>query len=274
MPHATTSRGQLYYEESGEGPVVLLIHGLAGDLSAWRPQLEALSGSYRAIAFDNRGAGRSDQVDEPESTEAMARDTLELLDALDVGRAQVVGRSMGGAIAQHLALAAPDRVESLVLCASFASLDELGRRVLTNMREVLEWRGNWEDHARHSVANFVSAGFYNRSPEVVAGIEQLIGGETRLPACYVAQSHACLEHDTLDRLEEIECPTLVLNGGRDPICSPTCSDWMVERLRNVEQTTYDDSSHFFLIEEAERFAKELAGWLDTHSGGHEEERTR
>lgn len=265
MPFLTTARGELHYEERGSGPAVVLIHGLAGDLSAWQPQIESLSAAHRVIAFDNRGAGRSEQVAEPESTEALARDTLELLDRLSVDRAQIVGRSMGGAVAQHLALIAPERVESLVLCASFARLDDLGRRVLTNMREVLEWRESWEDHARHSVANFVSADFYNRSPEVVAGIERLIGGETRLPACYVAQNHACLEHDTLERLGEVSCPALVLSGGRDPICSPTCTSWMVERLPDVEATAYENSSHFFLIEEPDRFARQLADWLGRHS---------
>jgi 3-oxoadipate enol-lactonase len=266
MPFASTTRGKLYYEERGEGPVVLLIHGLAGDLTAWRPQMEWLSEAYRVIAFDNRGAGRSDQVDTAESTSGLARDTLQLLDALAVDRANVVGRSMGGAVAQHMALLAAERIQSLVLCASFARLDPLGRRALTNMREVLEWRGNWEDHARHSVANFVSADFYNRSPKAIAGIERLIGGETRLPACYVAQNHACLEHDTLDDLRRIRCPTLVLSGGRDPICSPTCTDWMVERLPHVESVAFEDSSHFFLMEEPERFSAVLAGWLERHAG--------
>jgi 3-oxoadipate enol-lactonase len=265
MPFVDTSRGRLHYEERGQGPVIVLIHGLAGDLSAWRDQVEALSSDYRVIAFDNRGAGSSVQVDEPESTEAMAGDTLELMDALDAERAQVVGRSMGGAIAQHMALRAPERVQSLVLCASFARLDPLGERVLSNMRDVLEWRGSWVDHARHSVANFVSADFYNRSPEAIARIEALIGGESRLPACYVAQNHACLEHDTLDRLGDITCPTLVLNGGRDPICSPTCTGWMVERLPNVEAVEFEESSHFFLIEQPERFASLLEGWLARHA---------
>jgi 3-oxoadipate enol-lactonase len=134
--------------------------------------------------------------------------------------------------------------------------------VLDNMREVLEWRGSWEDHARHSVANFVAPRFYNDHPEVVERIERLIGGETRLPACYVRQNHACHEHDTLDRLGEIACPTLVLSGGRDPICSPTCTGWMVERLPNVEAVEFEDCSHFFLVEEAPRFARVLDDWLD------------
>src|SRR2546425_1020167 len=81
------------------------------------------------------------------STEDLARDTLALMDTLEVERAHVVGRSMGGAIAQHMALLAPDRIQSLALLASFARLDPVGRRVLTNMRQVLEWTGSWESHA-------------------------------------------------------------------------------------------------------------------------------
>lgn len=266
MPFVETRRGKLYYEEKGSGPVVCLIHGLAGDVSAWRPQIESLSSSYRVIAFDNRGAGQSHQVDEPESTLELARDTIELLDQLDVEKVQIVGRSMGGSIAQHIALLQPERIESLVLCASFARLDPLGERVLTNMREVLEWRESWDDHARHSVPNFVSADFYNNSPEAIKQIEQLIGGETRNPACYVAQNHACLEHDTLDRLGEIKQPVLVLAGGRDPICSLTCTQWMIDGLPNAESIIFEDSSHFFLIEEPARFSEALNDWLSRHSG--------
>jgi 3-oxoadipate enol-lactonase len=267
MPELTVGGYELHYVDRGDGPPLVLIHGLAGDLSAWTPQLDAWSSRYRVIAFDNRGAGRSTQVDEPISTEDMARDTLGLMDALDVGAACIVGRSMGGAIAQHIALLAPERVRALVLCASFARLDPVGHRVLTSMREVLEWRGNWADHARHSLPNFVSPAFYNANPEVVERLEGLIGGETRLPACYVAQNHACLEHDTLERLHEIDCPVLITAGGRDPICSLTATHWMRERLPQAETVVFEDSSHFFLVEEPQRFMSTVGDWLDEHASG-------
>lgn len=185
MPRMQVGRYELNYLDEGQGTPVVFIHGLAGDLSAWTPQMQALKSRYRVISFDNRGAGKSTQVDEPISTRDMARDTIGLMEALGVGSAHIVGRSMGGAIAQYIALERPDVVRSLVLCASFARLDPLGARVLHNMREVLEWRGNWADHARHSVQNFVSATYFNREREQIARIEQLIGSEARLPACYV-----------------------------------------------------------------------------------------
>jgi pimeloyl-ACP methyl ester carboxylesterase len=172
---------------------------------------------------------------------------------------------MGGAIAQHIALLAPQRVQSLVLCASFARLDAFGTRVLANMREVLEITGSWAVHARHSVRNFVSPEFFDAHPERVAAIERLIGGETRLPACYIRQNHACLEHDTLERLGEIGCPALVLSGGKDPICPPVCARWMVERLPHAEALAFENSSHFFLMEEPERFMQVMERWLGRHT---------
>jgi len=188
-----------------------------------------------------------------------------LLDSLGIERAHVVGRSMGGAIAQHVALREPERVHTLTLCASFAKLDSLGRRALTNMREVLEWRGAWADHARHSIPYFVSPRFYNERPQVVSQLEALIGDESRLKASYVRQNHACLEHDTLDQLAEIHCPTLILAGGVDPICSLTATRWMQDRLPFSETVIFEHSSHFFLIEERERFLGVLTDWLERHT---------
>jgi len=246
----------------GSGPAVVLIHGLAGDHTAWRMQLELLRPRYRVIAFDNRGAGRSTQIDEPVTTQELAGDTLALMDQLGVGQAHVVGRSMGGAIAQHMALEAPDRVLSLALCASFARLDPLGRRVLSNMREALEWRMDWADHARHSVQNFVSAAFFNERPEQVAAIERLIGGETRLPACYVRQNDACQAHDTLPDLGRIRQRALVMGGDSDPICSLMATRALAAGLPDARSEIFAGASHFFLIEQPEKFNRLLLEWLE------------
>lgn len=264
MKTVEIGRYSINYLDEGEGDPIVFIHGLAGDLGAWLPQVNLFSPRHRVVAFDNRGAGKSTQIDEPVSTLDLAHDTIGLMENLGIKRAHIVGRSMGGAIAQHIALQRPEMVRSLVLCASFAKLDPLGCRVLTNMREVLEWRGNWSDHARHSVQNFVGHDFFNRHPEKINKILDLIGGETRLPACYVRQNRACLEHDTLDRVKEIVSPTLIMAGANDPICSPTCTDWMSERIPNSRTVLFDGCSHFFLMEDAERFNAELEAWFAGH----------
>jgi len=265
LQFATVGRYRLRYLDVGTGPAVVLIHGLAGDHTAWRAQVELLRERHRVIAFDNRGAGASTQIDEPVSTRELADDTLALMTALGVERAHVVGRSMGGAIAQHMALAAPQRVASLVLCASFARLDALGRRVLSNMREALEWRMSWPDHARHSVQNFVSAKFFNEQPAAVAAIERLIGGETRLPACYIRQNEACQAHDTLPDLGRIRQPALVMGGDCDPICSLTATRALSEGLPRASTEIFASASHFFLIEQPTAFNRLLLDWLDARA---------
>lgn len=263
LSFAPVGRYRLRYLDVGSGPVVVLIHGLAGDYTAWLAQIQMLRATHRVIAFDNRGAGQSTQVDEPVSTLDLAHDTLALMDHCGIARAHVVGRSMGGAVAQHMALLAPERVATLVLCASFAKLDPLGRRVLANMREALEWRGDWADHARHSVQNFVSAKFFNHEPERVAAIERLIGGETRLPACYSQQNVACQQHDTLADLARITQSALVMGGDSDPICSLTATRALADGLPNVRLETFVGASHFFLMEQPDKFNGLLRDWLTT-----------
>lgn len=252
---------RLNYLDVGQGTPVVLIHGLAGDYKAWLPKIAALKDHFRVIAFDSRGAGKSTQVDEPITTADLAADTLQLMDYLSITKAHMVGRSMGGAIAQHMALKAPERIISLTLCASFAQLDPLGRRVLMNMREALEWRMNWTDHARHSVQNFVSADFFNRYPDRIAAIERLIGGETRLPACYIRQNEACQSHNTVEDLHRIKQPTLIMAGDRDPICSLMATKMLSDGLPNAQTEIFQNASHFFLIEQSEKFMKILSDWL-------------
>ena len=133
---------ELYYEIHGEGVPVVLIHGLAGDCSAWAPQIKVLEKSYKVVALDNRGAGRSSAPDYPYTSRHFADDTIGLMDALDISEpAHVIGRSMGGAIAQEMAINYPERVRSMLITASFGKLDRYGHRILYNLNEVVKAQG-------------------------------------------------------------------------------------------------------------------------------------
>jgi 3-oxoadipate enol-lactonase len=247
---------------TGQGPAVLLIHGLAGDHTAWNTLIGELEGRFRVVAPDNRGAGKSTQLDEPITIRNMAMDMLELMDRLEIERFHVVGRSMGGCIAQEMYFAAPERIQSIAMLASCARCDETQKRSMINMREALLWRGSWTDHARHSVLNFVSHKFFNENQDRMAAIEAIIASETRLQASYVAQSTAVQAHDVLDRLSSIQCPVLIAHGGRDPLGSPTGTQWMIDRLPHAEVECFTQSSHFFFMEEPERFSRMMNDWLD------------
>ncbi len=261
MPIINTGRFDINYIENGDGYPVILIHGLAGDHTAWLPQVTALKDDYRVIAFDNPGSGDSSTVDDPATTADLADATLGLMDQIGIERAHVVGRSMGGAIAQHMALKAPDRLQSMTMAASFARLDPLGAQTITNMQQLLGWRKSWAEWAPHAVYMFVSPAFFNENPELIARITALVSDESRDMASYDYLATACLEHDTLDRLGKIDTPTLIMAGGHDPICSMTAQSWMVEVLPNAELQVFEKSSHFFLIEEAEKALITIKDWL-------------
>jgi 3-oxoadipate enol-lactonase len=263
MPQITVrNRYTLHVRTEGNGPAVLLIHGLAGDHKAWNTAVEELRDRFFVIAPDNRGAGRSTQIDEPISIRDMAGDMLEMLDRLDIEAVHVVGRSMGGCIAQEMALAAPERVLSIAMLASCAKCDPSQERAMHNMREALLWRGSWEEHARHSVMNFVSNRFYNENQDRMAAIEAIISSETRLQGCYAQQNLAVIAHDALDRLSQITCPVLIAHGGHDPLGSPTGTQWMIDRLPQAEVEFFAESAHFFFMEEPERFSRMINSWLD------------
>ena len=118
MPKIEVGDVELYYEIHGEGPPVVLIHGLAGDCSAWAPQIKVLENDYRVIALDNRGAGRSSSPDYPYTTRHFADDTVGLMDALEIAEpAHVIGRSMGGAIAQEMAINYPGTRSAICFAA-------------------------------------------------------------------------------------------------------------------------------------------------------------
>lgn len=118
MPEARIGEIQINYEEYGEGTPLVLILGLGQDLATWGFQVSEFSEHFRVIAFDNRDAGGSSRCNKPYTTETMAGDTIGLMDHLGIERAHLLGTSMGGMIAQQVALIFPERVISLILAST------------------------------------------------------------------------------------------------------------------------------------------------------------
>src|SRR3712207_5301463 len=138
MSTIPTPATDLRYVQHGEGPDVVLIAGLTDIAEAWQAQLDGLADRYRLTAFDNRGAGRSPLPEGDLTVASMADDTAELMAALDIERAHVIGFSGGGAVAQELALRHPGAVRSLVLSGTFAYLNPWQQRLVESVRWMLE----------------------------------------------------------------------------------------------------------------------------------------
>lgn len=250
MPKIRVRDIELYYELHGKGTPVVLIGGLAGDARAWAPQVGVLSKTYQVLAFDNRGTGRSDCPPGPYTTRLFAEDTVALMDALGLPAAHVIGRSMGGAIGQEIALNFPNRVRSLIITASFGKLDRYGAQILENIMEVVKAQG-YRAAAKHQSLFFFPPAYFNAHKEQLDAFEEMLGKVDRPVYAYVASTLACLEHDALDRLGQIQCPTLVLAGQEDVLCSLRCSGEIAKRVPKAELKVLKGTSHFFLVQKPE-----------------------
>ena len=118
MPKATIGDIQIYYEEHGQGQPLIMVLGLGQDVTTWHFQISELSKHLRLIVFDNRDSGKSSRCKANYTTETMARDVLGLMDHLSIDRTHLLGTSMGGMIAQHVALMAPERIDRLFLAST------------------------------------------------------------------------------------------------------------------------------------------------------------
>lgn len=234
MPTVPVRDLMVYYEEAGSGEPLLLIMGLGGDLQAWANQVPAFARHFRVITFDNRGAGRTSAPDRPYSIEQMAADTVALLDHLGVERAHVLGFSMGGYIAQELALHYPKRVGKLILLATAPDIAGYGRNLLRNLIDIR--RSNL---SREQFARFMATWLY--SPELLDDdrrLERAIANVLANPYAqrdyaFVRQAEAILAWRPANRQREISHEALVVCGKDDILVPPRNSRRLVELLPNA-----------------------------------------
>jgi pimeloyl-ACP methyl ester carboxylesterase len=233
----------IWTEQVGEGPDVLLIGGLGDTVESWQFQLDGLADRYRLTAFDNRGAGRTAMPKGPVSAEAMADDAAALLQALDVPSAHVAGFSMGSAIAQELAIRHPELVRSLVLNSTYARPDALFRSQLDF------WR--WLPEAAPSERAFFEAFFtwvYTPRAHANGSVAEIIEEALSFPhgqsvEAFQAQVDACRRHDAADRLSQISVPTLVLAGEFDVILPPRFGRAVAEAIPGARFEVLPGEAH-------------------------------
>lgn len=240
----------LYYEEHGVGEPLLLIMGFGGNTQGWVAQIPELSQRFHVIAFDNRGAGQSDKPEGPYSMEVFADDAAALLRYLGVDSAHVFGVSMGGMIAQHLALRHPERVRTLILGCTTPG----GPRAASPSPEVIaafQAGGQERDPRKAAEIGFFymySDGFLTQNRErLLQRAEEL--AHLRAPEVGLrGHFQAVMGHDTLDRLHQILAPTLVLTGDADPLVPPQNSRLIASRIPGATLIEYPGMKHGFFLE--------------------------
>ena len=240
--------------EAGAGDPLVLVMGFGGDHLAWGLQTPAFAEKYRVIAFDNRGVGQSDAPDQPYSTAMMADDTVGLMDALGIDRAHVCGVSMGGMIAQEIALRHPARVRTLQLHATLARPDAYMRALVAGWRKVRVALGR-EEALRVMALWLFAPCTYEERPQFVEFVLQnaIANPYPQSLTGYLRQGDAVLGHDALERLEQLRCPTLVSVADQDILVPPRFSHVITQRVPGAELKTIADAGHAYMWERPDAF---------------------
>jgi pimeloyl-ACP methyl ester carboxylesterase len=256
MPSVDAAGTELHCERAGDGEPMLLIQGMSATHLAWgEPFLEELRRHFDLIVFDNRGMGLSGQAELPFTIADLAADTAALLDALEIETAHVVGISMGGMIAQELALSHPERIRTLTIGASYCGgpkgtlmaaedLQMLGTAYASGIAERV-FRAMWEIN--------LSAGFREDDLRFAAFTE--MGSALPAPQPVVLQQmQACAAHDTHERLGQVSLPTLVIHGDADRLLGYDNGCEIATLIPGARLETLEGVGHMFWWEQPERSA--------------------
>jgi pimeloyl-ACP methyl ester carboxylesterase len=261
MPKVPANGLDIFYKVRGKGDPLLLIAGFGCDHLIWNAVASDLASRYGVVVFDNRGMGQTTGPVAATGIRQLADDAAGLLDALGLGPAHVAGHSMGGMIAQELALAHPERVRSLLLLSTCARLDERGKAITASWGE-LPRRVDAATATRLILPWMYTNAFYARPGAVEDVIAQVVANPFPPSAEAIeAQSRAICASDTSRRLGEIACPTLVLVGSEDILLPVAFSEELAHGIRRAELVILKETGHGLLIESPRAVAAAMTDFL-------------
>jgi pimeloyl-ACP methyl ester carboxylesterase len=267
MPYAQTNGINLYYEIHGNGEPLVLIPGLGYDGWMWHRMIPGLAEHFQVISIDNRGSGQSDKPAGPYTAPLLAADVAGLLDAFDLPKAHVMGHSMGGFIAQALAIDYPGRVDRLILSATnfggprHIPITPEAMAVLTDLS------GDPLERLRRGIAVSCAPDFAEKNPEFVDYWVNYRVQHAIDPAGYQAQlgiglsllaEAASFEH----KLEHVPTPTLIMFGEHDKVVPPDNAALLAAKLPRTEVQILPGAGHFFPFETPEAANAAIIAFLE------------
>ena len=260
MPKALINGINLYYEIHGKGQPLVLIQGFTGGAWAWGFQVPAFKKKFRVVVFDNRGVGRTGPSTGQHTMKTMADDVIGLMDHLRMESANILGLSMGGMIAQEVAISYPQRVSRLVLGSTFATRDLPSsgseRRPATDIRDM-----DYDTLMTHMILSAYDSPFYRWLFVFLMRLQK----KTVDSQGVFDQARALSSHSTLDRLHMIKSPTLVITGAADRLVSPMQSDILAAGIPGAKLVRVEGGSHAFFMEMPRRFNREVLDFLGDRS---------
>ncbi|NTU54646.1 MAG: alpha/beta fold hydrolase [Anaerolineales bacterium] len=253
MPKAQSNGIELYYEVQGVGKPLVLISGLGYSLWQWHRMVPLLAEHFQVVTFDNRGVGQSDKPAGPYTAQMLAADTVGLLDALNIEKAVILGHSMGGFIAQSMALDFPQRVEKLILCSTNFGGPHHVPVTPEAMKVLADVTSDPLTRFKNGLSVSTAPGWAEKNPGMIEEWVKWRVANPIEPAHYQAQmaiglslmpEAAAFE----DKLPRLDVPTLILFGAHDKVVPPANADLLAQKIAGSQVVIFPDAGHFFPIE--------------------------
>ena len=262
MPKINVNSVNINYELDGEGPPLVFINGLTMTLSGWAYQLGPFSEKYKVLRYDCRGQGDSDKPEEPYTQQMHADDLSELLKALGISKAHLVGLSNGGMIAQHFALKYPGMTGALVLADTSSYVGKLLELTVKSWIRATELGGN---ELRYDVflPQIFSESFILNNGEMIEKMKEF-SAEVNDPKAVINLAKASMNHDLRGELSKIEAPTLILVGKEDILIPPSYSKSLHNEIKGSELIEIEGSGHVAPIEKPDVFNTIVLEFLSKH----------
>jgi 3-oxoadipate enol-lactonase len=243
-------------------PWLVLIQGMAFDRLGWQPVLGKLGRHFRLVLVDNRGSGRSDRLAGSFTVADMVGDVVAVLDAAGIRRAHVLGASLGGMVAQELAITRPERVDGLVLACTTPGWPFAYPMPAASVRLIAATAGVAAHVAlRRHTENALSARSVQHRPELVDHLVEIQGSRPAHPEVLSAQAFAGARYAGRLRQARIRARTLVLHGDADTVVDPRNARLLAERIPNAQLVTFPDLGHLLFWEDPDGFADAVTSFL-------------
>ena len=263
MPKIEVNDINIYYEVHGEGFPLVMITGSAADVNWWIPEtIESLSHFFKTIIFDNRGTGRTDKPDIPYSIQMMANDTIGLMDALLIQKAHILGVSLGGMIAQEIAINYPEKIERLILCCTGCGGSKAvipSNKIIRMMTTV---RNKTPEKFVDTLVNVcLTDNFKKNNPGFVAAYKERAMEYVISLKSYQHQMQANMSFNSYIKFKRIKASTLIMHGKEDVVVPPGNAEVLVNKIPNAKLVMLDNTGHLIFQPEPEKVVNTTKDFL-------------